>query len=91
MSTGMVVCAEPPAAEAGAEILRLGGNAMDAAVAASFAQGVTNPMLCGIGGKGVMTVYQAETGELIDEAACQQHQGHVDADQRTVRICQDGR
>ncbi len=63
MSRGMVVCAEPPAAEAGAEILRRGGNVMDAAVAASFAQGVTNPMLCGIGGKGVMTVYQAETGE----------------------------
>jgi gamma-glutamyltranspeptidase/glutathione hydrolase len=66
MTTGMVVCAEPPAAEAGAEILRRGGNAMDAAVAASFAQGVTNPMLCGIGGKGVMTAYRAQTGEMTN-------------------------
>ncbi|MDX9831650.1 MAG: gamma-glutamyltransferase [Anaerolineae bacterium] len=64
MSSSMVVCAEPPAAEAGAAMLRRGGNAMDAAVAASFAQGVTNPMLCGIGGKGVMTVYRAATGEM---------------------------
>ncbi|HSJ52141.1 MAG TPA: gamma-glutamyltransferase, partial [Anaerolineae bacterium] len=64
MSSSMVVCAEPLAAEAGAAMLRRGGNAMDAAVAASFAQGVTNPMLCGIGGKGVMTVYHAATGEM---------------------------
>jgi gamma-glutamyltranspeptidase/glutathione hydrolase len=64
MAHSMVVCPEPLAAEAGAAILRRGGNAMDAAVATSFAQGVANPMLCGIGGSGVMTVYRAATGEM---------------------------
>jgi len=66
VTSSMVVCAEPPAAEAGAEILRRGGNAMDAAVAASFAQGVTNPMLCGIGGKGVLTAFWSGTGEMTN-------------------------
>lgn len=65
LSSGMVVCTEPLAAEAGAEILRRGGNAMDAAVAASFAQGVVNPMLCGIGGKGVMTGFNSASGEKV--------------------------
>jgi gamma-glutamyltranspeptidase/glutathione hydrolase len=64
-NSGMVVCTEPLAAEAGAQILRRGGNAMDAAVAAAFAQGVVNPMLCGIGGKGVLTAFNSATGEKV--------------------------
>ena len=47
---GMVVCPEPLAARAGELVLRAGGNAFDAAVAAAFAQGVTNPLLCGLAG-----------------------------------------
>jgi gamma-glutamyltranspeptidase/glutathione hydrolase len=47
---GVIACIESLAAEAGAEILRLGGNAADAAVATAFAQGVVNPIHCGIGG-----------------------------------------
>ena len=60
----MVVCAEPLAAQVGGEILRRGGNAMDAAVATAFAQGVTDPIMCGVGGKGVMTIYWAQTGQM---------------------------
>ena len=49
---GMVVCPEPLAAEAGAWALRKGGNAFDAAIAGAFAQGVVDPVMCGIGGHG---------------------------------------
>ena len=41
----MVVSAQHFAAEAGAEILRQGGNAIDAAVAVGYAEAVTNPCL----------------------------------------------
>src|SRR2546425_13346090 len=47
---GVIACVESLAAEAGAEILRAGGNAADAAVAAAFAQGVVDPIYCGIAG-----------------------------------------
>ena len=56
---GMVVTPQPRAAEVGIEVLRAGGNAVDAAVAAAFVQGVTDPLNCGIGGLGWMTVYMA--------------------------------
>lgn len=60
---GVVVAPEPPAADAGREILAQGGNAADAAVAAAFAQCVTNPLLAGIGGMGTMYVHGGQTGE----------------------------
>ena len=47
---GVVACIERLAAEVGAEMLRRGGNAADAAVATAFAQGVVNPVHCGIAG-----------------------------------------
>ena len=62
---GVVVAPQPPAAEAGADILREGGNAFDAAVAAAFVQAATDPFMCGIGGIGVAQVYDATTGEHI--------------------------
>jgi gamma-glutamyltranspeptidase/glutathione hydrolase len=54
--SGMIVCPQPAAAEAGLEVLRAGGNAVDAAVTTAFVQGVLDPMMCGIGGSGVMLV-----------------------------------
>ena len=57
--SGLVVAPEPLAAQVGNKILTQGGNAVDAAVAAAFAQGVVNPLLCGIGGSGYILVHHA--------------------------------
>jgi len=59
---GMIVAPQPEAAEAGAQVLRRGGNAVDAAVAAAFVQGVADPLMCGIGGFGSMQVYLPKRG-----------------------------
>ncbi|MGK9165259.1 gamma-glutamyltransferase [Inquilinus limosus] len=57
---GMVVSSQHLASEAGAEILRAGGNAVDAAVAVGYAQAVTNPCCANIGGGGFMVIHLAK-------------------------------
>lgn len=65
--SAMIVCPQPVAAEAGRDVLRAGGNAVDAAVTAALVQGVIDPMMCGIGGSGVMLVHTpAGTQEVIE-------------------------
>ena len=59
---GMVVAPQPEAAEAGAEVLARGGNAVDAAIVAAFVQGVVDPLMCGIGGFGSMQVFLPRRG-----------------------------
>lgn len=61
---GLVVAAEPLAAEIGVKILKQGGNAVDAAVAVGFALAVTNPQAGNIGGGGLMLIRMA-SGESV--------------------------
>jgi gamma-glutamyltranspeptidase / glutathione hydrolase len=56
----MIVAAQPEAAEAGAEILKAGGNAVDAAMACALVQGVVDPLMCGIAGFGSCGIAMAD-------------------------------
>jgi gamma-glutamyltranspeptidase/glutathione hydrolase len=61
---GMVVSTHRAAAEAGARILREGGNAIDAAVATAFAVGVAQPFSAGVGG-GMFALVRLEDGRIL--------------------------
>ena len=62
---GVVAAQNRLAAEAGAEVLRAGGDAVDAAVATSFAIGVVEPWMSGPAGGGAAVHWRAETGEAV--------------------------
>jgi gamma-glutamyltranspeptidase/glutathione hydrolase len=62
---GMVVAQEKIGARVGADILRRGGNAVDAAVATGFALAVSYPRAGNIGGGGFMIIHSAERHEDI--------------------------
>ncbi|TPG64203.1 gamma-glutamyltransferase [Ewingella americana] len=57
---GMVVTSQYLASQVGVDILKMGGNAIDAAVAVGYAQAVVNPCCGNIGGGGFMTVHLAD-------------------------------
>lgn len=63
MTHAMVCAPQPEAVDAGLDVLRDGGNVMDAAIAAALVQTVVDPQMCGVAGFGSMQIYQAETDE----------------------------
>ena len=65
---GLVATQHHLASEVGAQVLRQGGNAVDAAVAAGLALGTVEPWMSGIGGGGYMTIHRAgeERADVVE-------------------------
>src|SRR4051812_21935902 len=61
---GMACTSHPLATQAAIEILKKGGTAIDAAIAANAVLGVVDPEMCGIGGDLFAIVYDAKTNNL---------------------------
>ncbi len=61
---GMAATSQPLATQAAIDILKKGGNAIDAAIAANAVLGVTEPHVNGIGGDIFAIIYEAKTGKL---------------------------
>ena len=60
----MVSCAHPLASQAGLDVLRQGGHAVDAAIAVNAVLQVTQPQMCGLGGDLFALIYEAESGRV---------------------------
>ncbi len=76
---GMVSTASPQASEAGAEMLKAGGNAMDAAVAAAFTLGVTEPQASGLGGQTMLLLNYRQKVVALDGSSRAPSLAHVNA------------
>ncbi|CUR57384.1 Gamma-glutamyltranspeptidase [metagenome] len=61
---GAISTVDPEASAAGLKVLKQGGNAVDAAVAAAATLGVTEPYSAGIGGGGYFVYYDAKSGKV---------------------------
>ena len=61
---GIVATSHPLAAQIGLDVLKNGGNAIDAAIATSAAMGLMEPMSCGMGGDLFAIVWDAKTQKL---------------------------
>lgn len=77
---GLVTAEHPLGAQAGARILKGGGNAVDAAVATAFAMTVIEPFMSTLGGSGTMLVHLARRGETmaLDFNGCAPLRAHAE-------------
>ena len=62
MTQGMVTAPQPEAVEAGLDILKEGGNVVDAAIGAALVQTAVDPQMCGVAGFGSMQIFLADQG-----------------------------
>ncbi len=77
---GMVATSHPLAAGVGLDVLKNGGNAVDAAIATSAAMGLMEPMSCGVGGDLFAIVWDAKTQKLYGLNACGRAPGRATCD-----------
>ena len=70
--SGIVAAQSREAAEIGASVLAAGGDCIDAVIATTFALGVLEPWMSGLGGGGAMVLYRAREDryEVIDYGMC---------------------
>jgi len=76
---GMVSTAFPEATEAGVEMLRQGGNAVDATCASALALSVCEPQASGIGGQTMMLIYTGKKVIAVDGSSRAPSLAHVSA------------
>lgn len=82
---GIVATAFPDATNAGVEMLKIGGNAVDAACASALALGVCEPQASGIGGQTMMLIYTGKKVVAIDGSSRAPSLAHVKAIYETDR------
>jgi gamma-glutamyltranspeptidase / glutathione hydrolase len=89
-TSGMVATSQPLAALAGVEILREGGNAVDAAVCAAAMLNVIEPMSTGIGGDLFAIIYLASEGKVLGLNASGRSAYAATLDEYRRRLCETG-
>ena len=81
MKRGIITAGHRKTAEAGAEILRSGGNAFDAAIAAMFAASIAEPALASLGGGGFLMAHQQDETPVLYDFFVQTPRKHKSRDE----------
>jgi gamma-glutamyltranspeptidase/glutathione hydrolase len=89
VSTGVVAAGHPVTAAAGADILRTGGNAVDAALAAMLASFVAEPLLTGLGAGGYMLVVAPDREPVLLDFFVEAPGRGADLEQRAPLLAAD--